>query len=59
MISGAGIPAGCAIDRPYDSLSFTPTLLALMGRLGQQSYPGPVIGELMPDKCRPQSLPGD
>jgi hypothetical protein len=59
MLSGAGIPAGCAIDRPYDSLSFTPTLLALMGRLGQQSYPGPVIGELMPDKCRPQSLPGD
>lgn len=48
MLSGVGIPPGAVIDRPYDSLSFAPTLLALMGRLGDKSYPGPLIGELPP-----------
>jgi len=45
MAAGAGIPAGLAIDRPYDSLSLVPTLLSLLGRSHSQ-YPGPVIEEL-------------
>jgi hypothetical protein len=63
MFSGGsetGIPRGLLIDRPYDTLSFVPTLLALTGQLrGQDSlpspsesrfrrFPGPVIEELFP-----------
>ncbi len=48
MAAGAGIPEGLAIDRPYDSLSMMPTLLALLGRLSHpESYPGPVMQELI------------
>jgi hypothetical protein len=48
MAEGAGIPKGLTIDRPYDSLSVVPTLLALLGRLPHAvSYPGPVIQELI------------
>jgi Type I phosphodiesterase / nucleotide pyrophosphatase len=47
MLAGGGIPAGLTIDRPYDSLSLVPTLLSLIGRNGGQSYPGPVIKELI------------
>ncbi len=50
MAAGAGIPAGLAIEKPYDSLSLVPTLLALMDRLphhGSTGYPGPLIEELM------------
>jgi hypothetical protein len=47
MVAGAGIPAGLAIERPYDSLSLVPTLLSLLGRLPHpETYPGPVIQEL-------------
>jgi len=46
MAAGGNIPPGLVIDRPYDSLSFVPTLLALLGRLRNGSYPGPVIEEL-------------
>ena len=47
MAAGAGIPEGLTIERPYDSLSVVPTLLALLGRLSHpKNYPGPVIQEL-------------
>ena len=32
MMAGAGVPAGLSVDRPYDSLSFVPTMLPLVGR---------------------------
>jgi hypothetical protein len=48
MAAGAGIPEGLTIDRPYDSLSVMPTLLALLGRLPHpENYPGPRIQELV------------
>ena len=48
LAAGAGIPQGLTVERPYDSLSFVPTLLALLGRLpNPESYPGPVIQELI------------
>ena len=40
-----GIPTGRRVDTPYDSLSFVPTILSLMGR-AEPDLPGPVIGEL-------------
>jgi hypothetical protein len=40
-----GIPAGLRIETPYDSLSFVPTILKLMGR-PEPDLPGPVIKEL-------------
>jgi hypothetical protein len=40
-----GIPAGLRIETPYDSLSFVPTVLSLMGR-PEPDLPGPVIQEL-------------
>jgi hypothetical protein len=48
MAAGAGVPAGVRIESPYDSLSFVPTLLTLMNRLPDNTYPGPVIRELLP-----------
>lgn len=51
MLAGAGIPQGLTIERPYDSLSFVPTVLSLAGELkpGElERYPGPVIEELAP-----------
>jgi hypothetical protein len=48
MAAGGGIPEGLTIERPYDSLSVVPTLLALLGRLPHaESYPGAVIRELI------------
>ena len=41
-----GIPSGLHVETPYDSLSFAPTILALMGR-AESDLPGPVIEELM------------
>ena len=41
-----GIPAGLRIETPYDSLSFVPTVLTLMGR-PEADLPGPVIQELV------------
>lgn len=43
MFAGAGIPRGVVIEKPYDSLSFLPTAMALTGRNDPASYPGPVI----------------
>ena len=42
-----GIPQGLHIGTPYDSLSFAPTILTLMGR-PEADLPGPVIQELLP-----------
>jgi hypothetical protein len=40
-----GIPQGLVVEEPYDSLSFTPTLLALTGQLSDGSRPVPVLWE--------------
>jgi hypothetical protein len=48
MIAGGKdtrIPRGIRIDEPYDSLSFVPTALALMGDLRDDSSPIPVLWE--------------
>lgn len=37
------IPRGLAVEEPYDSLSFLPTLLTLTGRLGEGERPVPVL----------------
>jgi hypothetical protein len=52
MASGGGVLPGARIDRPYDSLSFVPTLLSLLGRLPENTYPGPVISEMLSDTRR-------
>ena len=49
MAAGGGVPAGVRVESPYDSLSFVPTVLALMDRLPENHYPGPVIRELLPE----------
>lgn len=41
-----GIPEGLRVETPYDSLSFVPTILSLMGR-PEPDLPGPVIPELV------------
>jgi hypothetical protein len=38
-----GIPHGLAVDEPYDSLSFVPTLLALSGKLRDDMSPVPIL----------------
>ena len=45
MAGGArtGIPVGVAIEEPYDSLSFVPTMLALMGQIEDERNPIPVL----------------
>ncbi len=51
MIAGGrdtGLPKGLRIQAPYDSLSFVPTILSLMGR-PEADLPGPVIEELLPE----------
>jgi hypothetical protein len=42
-----GLPKGLRIETPYDSLSFVPTILSLMGK-EEPALPGPVIAELLP-----------
>lgn len=49
MIAGGaatGLPRAARIHTPYDSLSFAPTILKLMGR-PEPDLPGEVIGELV------------
>src|SRR5579862_671391 len=41
-----GIPRGLRVETPYDSLSFVPTVLTLMGK-SEASMPGPVIAEMV------------
>ena len=66
MIAGGdktNIPKGLEVTEPYDSLSFVPTVLALTGKLrddsdpipvlwnkGFRRFPGRVIKEIMPEK---------
>jgi hypothetical protein len=48
MVSGGertNIPRAISIDAPYDSLSFVPTLLALTGKLRDDSNPVPELWE--------------
>jgi hypothetical protein len=56
-----GIPKGRVIDRPYDGLSVTPTILRLMSRRlpsgRNDGFPGPEIQELFPDATQPGKLP--
>jgi hypothetical protein len=49
LVGGAetGLPQGLRIEAPYDSLSFVPTILTLMGK-PEPDLPGPVIRELLP-----------
>jgi hypothetical protein len=42
-----GLPKGLRIETPYDSLSFVPTILSLMGK-AEPALPGSVIEELQP-----------
>ena len=42
MFSGSGVPRGAVIEQPEDSLSFTPTILSLMGR-SLRDFPGKPI----------------
>jgi hypothetical protein len=42
MIAGGdstGIPRGLAVEQPYDSLSFMPTILKLMGKIDDKNRP--------------------
>lgn len=48
MLAGANVPKGRVIERPYDSLSFVPTMLRLIGRGDPALFPGPVISEVTP-----------
>ena len=60
-----GIPRGLAVETPYDSLSFVPTVLALMGKIndknepdselyrrGFRKFPGRIIEELIDPPSR-------
>jgi hypothetical protein len=42
-----GVPRGLHVETPYDSLSFVPTILTLLGR-PEADLPGSVITELVP-----------
>lgn len=72
MVAGGqntNIPRALDIDKPYDSLSFVPTLLALTGDLrddnepaptlrerGFSRFPGRVVQELLPEKSQSETL---
>ena len=48
MIAGGaktGIPRGLAVEQPYDSLSFVPTVLRLMGKIDEANEPTPEMRE--------------
>ncbi|CAN5405383.1 hypothetical protein BH20ACI2_BH20ACI2_09310 [soil metagenome] len=49
MIAGGdrtGIPKGRVVDEPYDSMSFVPTVLRLMGKVDENNDPSPEIRQL-------------
>lgn len=60
--SGTGIPRGLVIEEPYDSLSFAPTVLALVGKLTDQGlsselrernfqpFPGRLIRQIVTER---------
>ncbi|MEO7658072.1 MAG: alkaline phosphatase family protein, partial [Pyrinomonadaceae bacterium] len=48
MIAGGantGIPRGLAVEQPYDSLSFVPTVLRLMGKIDAENNPAPELAK--------------
>jgi hypothetical protein len=54
----AGIPRGLVVDEPYDSLSFVPTILELMGlRQEATQLPDRTIRELLPQSNKPTISP--
>ena len=57
MLAGGadtGIPHGTVIDEPYDSLSFVPTILDLMGQTDDaRKLPGRPIVEVLPPAAKP------
>ncbi len=66
MLAGGdktGIPRGLAVERPYDTMSFMPTILRLMGKIddknqpnnemleqGFRKFPGRVVSEILENK---------
>lgn len=44
--SGTGIPRGLRVEQPYDSLSFMPTILRLMGKIDDENQPIPELRAL-------------
>jgi hypothetical protein len=40
-----GIPRGLVVEEPYDSLSFVPTLLRLMGKVNEKNEPIPELSQ--------------
>jgi hypothetical protein len=56
------LPSGVAIDEPYDSLSFVPTMLAITGNLRDDSSPVPILWEKgfrpFPGRVVKELLPG-
>ncbi|MDQ3803678.1 MAG: hypothetical protein M3416_07600, partial [Acidobacteriota bacterium] len=71
MLAGgdrAGVPRGLAVEEPYDSLSFMPTLLALTGQIedgtrpvaalwqmGYRRFPGRLIREIFEAEREPDA----
>lgn len=48
MIAGGtktGIPRGLAVEQPYDSMSFMPTILRLMGKIDDENVPNAEMRE--------------
>jgi hypothetical protein len=65
MLAGGGkthVPRAAVIEEPYDSLSFVPTILALMGNLRDDSHPLPVLWDKgfrrFPGRVVKEILPG-
>jgi hypothetical protein len=72
MIAGGrktNLPKGVEVEAPYDSLSFVPTVLAITGKLyddsnpipvlwqkGFRRFPGRVIYEILPEKNLPRNI---
>lgn len=43
--TGTGIPRGIAVEQPYDSMSFMPTILRLMGKIDDENQPNSEMRE--------------
>jgi hypothetical protein len=72
MVAGGAktdLPQGIVVEEPYDSLSFVPTLLALTGKLrddsrpipvlwdkGFRRFPGRLIKEILPERPGPKDI---